>query len=142
NPAGDRRAGDGNLAHARDTGAVAHEHAVGARLEGEAGLRGVLAAAAVAAGNLARRQRLACLVLHLHLATDDAAVAGDRDGHRRALAALVGITQQDRRFLAFVVEDHVEDAVAVEIDQAHGLRVEDALVQADLFGAVYESAVA
>src|SRR5205807_1602279 len=53
-----------------------------------------------------------------------------------------GIAEQDRGFLAFVVEDHVEDAVAVEIDETHRLRVEDALVQADLFGAVFKGAVA
>src|SRR5262249_5033657 len=105
-------------------------------------LRGVLATAAVAAGDFARRQRLAGLVLDLHLAADDAAVAGDGDGHRSALAALLGIADEDGGFLAFVVEDHVENAVAVEIDEAHRLGVEDALVQADLLGAVFEGAVA
>ena len=37
------------------------------------------------------------------------------------------IAQQHARILAFVVEDHVEHAVVVEVDQADGLRVEDAL---------------
>ena len=103
---------------------------------------GALAAAAVAAADVLHAVGLAVLAEDFHLAADDAGRAGDLYRQGRLLDSIGWIAQEQGRFLALVGEDHVEHAVVVDVHQAHGLRVEDALIQADRLAGVLEGAVA
>src|SRR5262249_9753444 len=123
--AADRGSGHGDLAAPADAGAVAYLHPVGARVEGEAGQRGPLAAAAVAARDGPASQEVPLLVEDLDLTADDARGAGHLQRDGRALAGRRGVAQQHGRLLALVVEGDVEDAVPVQIHEADGLGVED-----------------
>src|SRR5687767_4736851 len=53
-----------------------------------------------------------------------------------------GVGQQQGRLLALVVEDHVRDAVLVEVEHRHPAGVEDLLIQAEVVTGVGERAVA
>src|ERR1019366_1363239 len=99
-------------------------------------------AAAVAAGDVAGADELALHVVQLDAATGDAGVAADGQRQGDALADDLGVGEQHHRILAFVVEDEIEHAAVLEIDQADRLRVEDSLVEADRLGRVLEGAVA
>src|SRR5262249_40742014 len=75
-------------------------------------------------------------------AADDAVLAGDIERQRYVFASEGVRAEHHHRVLAFVVEDHIEETVAVQIDEADGLCVEDSLLESDLRRGVFKRAVA
>src|SRR5262245_43758565 len=99
--------------------------------------------AAVASRDVTHPEQPAGCVKESHPTPNDPAVTRHLNRYRRQLAGSPArIAEEHTRFLAFVVQNHIEHAVLVDVHQTDALSVEEALVQADFFGHILKSTVA
>src|SRR6516164_4639801 len=110
--------------------AVPDDDAMLARVDREPGDDGELAATAFATRDLTGADTLAGLVHQANPGSGDTPRARNGRRDRQLLALRRRVAQEDAGLLALIVEDKIERATVVVIEEGNCLAVEDALAQA------------